>query len=421
MMRPTTITPPTARVDAPRSSPPPGASPGGFAALLDLTTARTAPAEGPETSPAHAGQPVRRRDDAAPQDDATTTGATASDEAAAAQAAGTPAPPVADERSAGADQRDGDAAAGRDAPPTVATATDAPAVLPALPDPSMPAGAPAAPVPAVPVDATAAGVAGPPPAQDAAGAGGVLISAELLGAKPDADGQGHDPKDERRPAPDLAQLLAAPVSDAAVATPPAPGALPAAAAAADVAPDAGAAAAPGQTTTPVTAQPAATPFTAVPVAAGVPQLTRASVTAAADRVQDLVRIAATRNGGARATLQLKPVELGTVDVHLRTTREGLVATIAAHDQVGLDALQQAGGELRRSLEDRGVQLHRLDLQLGSGQSAFGNGADAREASSGSRRSGFSNGTDADDETPAEDLSITTVTSPPAGVLVDVQA
>jgi hypothetical protein len=108
-------------------------------------------------------------------------------------------------------------------------------------------------------------------------------------------------------------------------------------------------------------------------------------------------------------------------VHLRTTREGLVATIAAHDQVGLDALQQAGGELRRSLEDRGVQLHRLDLQLGSGQSAFGNGADAREASSGSRRSGFSNGTDADDETPADDLSITTVTSPPAGVLVDVQA
>ncbi|MCW3004943.1 MAG: flagellar hook-length control protein FliK, partial [Conexibacter sp.] len=194
-----------------------------------------------------------------------------------------------------------------------------------------------------------------------------------------------------------------------------------AAAAADVAPDAGTAAAPGQTTTPVTAQPAATPFTAVPVAAGVPQLTRASVTAAAERVQDLVRIAATRNGGARATLQLKPVELGTVDVHLRTTREGLVATIAAHDQVGLDALQQAGGELRRSLEDRGVQLHRLDLQLGSGQSGFGNGADARQASSGSRRSGFSNGTDADAETPAEDLSITTVTSPPAGVLVDVQA
>jgi flagellar hook-length control protein FliK len=174
------------------------------------------------------------------------------------------------------------------------------------------------------------------------------------------------------------------------------------------------------TVAPVSAQPAATPLTAVPVAAGVPQLTRASVTAAADRVQDLVRIATTRNGGARAILQLKPAELGAVDVHLRTTREGLVATIAAHDQVGLDALQQAGGELRRSLEDRGVQLHRLDLQLGAGQSSFGNGADARDANAGSRRSAHS-GAPADDDLVVQDLSTTTVTTTPAGVLVDVQA
>ncbi|MCZ4495283.1 MAG: flagellar hook-length control protein FliK, partial [Conexibacter sp.] len=163
-------------------------------------------------------------------------------------------------------------------------------------------------------------------------------------------------------------------------------------------------------------------FTAVPVAAGVPQLTRASVTAAAERVQDLVRIATTRNGGARAILQLKPVELGTVDVHLRTTREGLVATIAAHDQVGLDALQQAGGELRRSLEERGVQLHRLDLQLGAGQGSFGNGADARDANAGSRRSAAPSApAAADDDLTVHDLSTTTVTSTPAGVLVDVQA
>ncbi|MCW2993404.1 MAG: flagellar hook-length control protein FliK, partial [Conexibacter sp.] len=73
------------------------------------------------------------------------------------------------------------------------------------------------------------------------------------------------------------------------------------------------------------------------------------------------RIATTRAGNARATLQLRPAELGQVDVHLRTTRDGLVATISAHDQVGHDALQQAGNELRRSLEDKGVQLHSLDL------------------------------------------------------------
>ncbi|HWH93071.1 MAG TPA: hypothetical protein VNT03_04360, partial [Baekduia sp.] len=45
------------------SGPPPGA-PGGFAALLDQTSARTAPAEGPKTRPAHSEAPRRRdRDD----------------------------------------------------------------------------------------------------------------------------------------------------------------------------------------------------------------------------------------------------------------------------------------------------------------------------------------------------------------------
>ena len=63
------ITPPTsARVGAtPKgASPPPGAA-GDFAALLDQTSARTAPAEGPKNRPA---QPEpRRRDAAAPEDD----------------------------------------------------------------------------------------------------------------------------------------------------------------------------------------------------------------------------------------------------------------------------------------------------------------------------------------------------------------
>jgi flagellar hook-length control protein FliK len=159
----------------------------------------------------------------------------------------------------------------------------------------------------------------------------------------------------------------------------------------------------------------------VPTAAGAPQLTHASVAAAVEHVQDLVRIATTRLGGARATLQLKPQELGAVDVHLRTTREGLVATISAHDQAGLAALQQAGPELRRSLEERGVQLHSLDLQLGAGDNGFTNRGDAREASSGGRsaRAGWNLG--GEDEPPEDELTLTTVASTPTGALVDVQA
>jgi flagellar hook-length control protein FliK len=99
-----------------------------------------------------------------------------------------------------------------------------------------------------------------------------------------------------------------------------------------------------------------------------------------------------------------------------------VATISAHDQVGHDALQQAGNELRRSLEDKGVQLHSLDLQLGAGQEGFTNQGDAREASSGRRGAASSHRLGTDDDVVAEhDLTITTATSTPAGALVDVQA
>jgi hypothetical protein len=470
-MRSPTITPPTARVDAPRSSPPPGASPGDFAALLDQTTARTASAEGPQTRPARAEPSRRRPEDSSRQDEAATATATATDQATAGEErpAGPPAipAPAAGERLPGADGQAASDVSDPDAPPTLYTAVDptamGAAVLPGVADPTVPgagppgladptvapplsgaatgpggaAGPAAAGIPVVPV----AGPEGEPVADGPAGApaGGLAIPAELLGAGTGADAEGQDGR--REDAPGLSRLLEgmasdapassdaptataapassdAPTATAAPATPPA--GAPATAAVADTAAAGDPAAAP--TVTPVVGQPAATPSTAVPVAAGAPQLTRASVSAAAEHVQDLVRIATLRNGGARATLQLKPVELGAVDVHLRTTREGLVATIAAHDQVGLDALQQAGDDLRRSLEDRGVQLHRLDLQLSSGQGGFGNGADARQASSGSssRRAGTGTIPGAQDEA-TEDLTISTVTSTPAGALVDVQA
>jgi flagellar hook-length control protein FliK len=171
----------------------------------------------------------------------------------------------------------------------------------------------------------------------------------------------------------------------------------------------------------VAAQPAAA-HAATP-AGGTPQLSRGSLVQAADRVQELVRIATTRAGNARATLQLRPQALGQVDVQLRTTRDGLVATIAAHDRAGLDALQNAGNDLRRLLEAKGVELHRLDLHLQSGADGGASGqADARQASSGrsgaAARYGLDDGEDAGAE---DDLILTTAPSTPAGVLVDVQA
>jgi flagellar hook-length control protein FliK len=171
------------------------------------------------------------------------------------------------------------------------------------------------------------------------------------------------------------------------------------------------------------AQPAATPLTQVPTANGASQLTKASVVQTAERVQELVRIATTRNGHARATLQLKPEALGQVDVHLRTTREGLVATIAAHDQAGLDALQQAGTELRRLLEDRGVQLQSLDLQLNAGaDSGFGTRRDASDAESSRSGAASSYGLGSDDEVVDEaELTLAPAPLTATSALVDVTA
>ncbi|WP_027004953.1 flagellar hook-length control protein FliK [Conexibacter woesei] len=185
---------------------------------------------------------------------------------------------------------------------------------------------------------------------------------------------------------------------------------------------AGAQAQPATPPTVAAGQPTATPLTAVPTASGMPQLTKGSVVQTAERVQELVRIATTRAGNARATLQLRPEALGQVDVQLRTTKDGLVATIAAHDQAGLDALQNAAGELKRTLEDRGVQLHSLDLQLGAGaDSGFSNQGDARQASTGQGGRNASYGLDGEDADDELELTISRTPSIPAGELVDVTA
>jgi flagellar hook-length control protein FliK len=195
--------------------------------------------------------------------------------------------------------------------------------------------------------------------------------------------------------------------------------VPADAPAAPVAPATAPAAALATATAPAPVAPQAAPAAAAPTLAG------ASLQATVDRVHELVRISTTR-GGARATLQLRPVELGTVDVRLRTSHEGLVATITAQDDAGLAALQQAGAELRRNLEDRGVTLHRLDLQLANGGGAGGTESSASEAGAGGRQASARHsslpGLPGTDEEPADDelAAVSAVVTSRPG-LVDVKA
>jgi flagellar hook-length control protein FliK len=89
-------------------------------------------------------------------------------------------------------------------------------------------------------------------------------------------------------------------------------------------------------------------------------------------VRTLVELAQ-RNGIGHARMALRPAELGGVEIRLRTSAAGLVAHVSADTATTAQALHQAAGELRRTLEDRGVQVLRLDVEW-SGDAAAQAGA-----------------------------------------------
>lgn len=111
------------------------------------------------------------------------------------------------------------------------------------------------------------------------------------------------------------------------------------------------------------AQPLAQPAAATPAAPTTPAaglqravpLYRAPETAAA-----LIKIAADR-GVTHAKLSLKPVELGGIEVRLKTTPQGVTAQLVADSAEAAKLLTQAADDLRRDLADRNVNLLSLDV------------------------------------------------------------
>ncbi len=131
--------------------------------------------------------------------------------------------------------------------------------------------------------------------------------------------------------------------------------------------------------------------------------------------------AASERGVTRARIALRPEELGGVEVHLRHSAEGLSARVVAEGPEAAQLLQQAAGELRRSLEQQGLTLVRLDVATsGDDPAADGTGAGAagHEDREGRRAYGGHAGPDASDH----DLPIAEQTIELAnGTLVDILA
>ena len=88
---------------------------------------------------------------------------------------------------------------------------------------------------------------------------------------------------------------------------------------------------------------------------------------AIETVRMTIEMAASR-GYSQARIDLSPPELGSIRIHLHQTADGLVARVVAEHGAAAQTLQQGGQDLRRSLEQAGLPLLRLDIEA-SGQQA----------------------------------------------------
>src|SRR5207244_11259921 len=82
-------------------------------------------------------------------------------------------------------------------------------------------------------------------------------------------------------------------------------------------------------------------------------------------------------GVTHSRLARRPAELGGLQIHLRSTANGLVARVTADVQQAAQVLQQAGDDLRRLLQAQGIDLQRLDIGV-AGDPGHGAGAGAAE-------------------------------------------
>lgn len=137
--------------------------------------------------------------------------------------------------------------------------------------------------------------------------------------------------------------------------------------------------------------------------------------------QGLLELAA-RHGMNRARLTLRPQELGGVEVRLHSTAQGVTATVRADIESTASVLQTALGDLRRSLEDAGVTVARLDVTW-TGQEGR-DGRDGRADADPSRRD--ANGDAPFDLDALADADVVPITTARAarhdeGALLDVSA
>ena len=181
--------------------------------------------------------------------------------------------------------------------------------------------------------------------------------------------------------------------------------------------------APAAVTTPAPQPVAAPAAPAAPTA--TPTLERAVPLYRAVETTGLLLHVAAERGVTHARLNLKPVELGGIEVRLQSTPQGVSAQLVADSPEAARMLMQASEDLRRQLAERDVTLLSLDVSTSSEQrhenAAGGFGAfgddNYRPGFGSSQRNGGTTAETAD----AVPAGAETTLVLPDGVLVDVLA
>jgi flagellar hook-length control protein FliK len=160
-----------------------------------------------------------------------------------------------------------------------------------------------------------------------------------------------------------------------------------------------------------------------PVQQGAEPKGAATLAQAPRAVGQLIHLASER-GVQHARLNLRPVELGGIEIRLVASSAGVTAHVVADSPEAARLLQQAGDDLRRSLADSNVELLSLDVSTSDQErrdaSAAGGGFEqfdetGRDGLGRAHRAGES---DTDHPIPTDQG---TVIELPDGVLVDVLA
>ena len=110
---------------------------------------------------------------------------------------------------------------------------------------------------------------------------------------------------------------------------------------------------------------------------------------------------ATRQRISQASIQLSPASLGGLRIQLRQTSQGLVARIVAEHPDAAQTLAQGGEDLRRSLQQAGIPVARLDIETSDRPGTQGAGSQSGSGDSRQHRDGGGPAADALEDLAAE--------------------